>query len=458
MKRRILVLALLVAAAFAGTALAQEAVPPAPEDELTQEQKIEKLIGELGSDDWAVREAATKELARIGLPAAEAVEKLLESDDMELRIRAKKILAALRYVSKEDKEKIERQIDLCLWGGEAKELDEATKKLIEDLSSEDWQTREDAVKELSEKGLQVLRAVAKLLDTDDPDLKERVERVVKSIKEKAKTEMEEQLKKSVEALKEVKCASYALVDLLKTKGEKPREEIISKLLVGIAELKSDQDDGNTVIIRPGKGGVVISKTVVVINGKKRTFVNGEEVTGLGKNPSPEKVLSAIAADEKKEMELRLESLKAIEAREAAKAVTDLVKLLGKCSGELQLETARVLRKLTGQEFGPAEGSTLEENDKAVEEWKKWLEENKENEKYRFSEQPADNDGGAIIQLGQNAKQLEEMRKKVQEAMKKAMGEVEKPEEKPEEKEKPTEPEKKESEPEKKKEEEKSRDF
>ncbi len=56
------------------------------------------------------------------------------------------------------------------------------KKLIEELSSDDWQTRENAVKKLVEKGVPVLREVAKLLDSDDLDRKDRAEKIISEIR------------------------------------------------------------------------------------------------------------------------------------------------------------------------------------------------------------------------------------------------------------------------------------
>ncbi len=469
MRVKVLVL-VAVLTAWTGTAMAQEPVPPDPgdappaqqeEEKLSQEQEIEKLVGELGSDNWSVREAATKKLIKIGLPAAEAVEKLAESEDIEIRVRAKKILDALHYVSRADREKIEKEIERCLWG-ESKPLDEATKKLISDLSSDDWQTREDAVKKLIAKGPSVLKELEKLLDTDDPDLKDRLENIVKKIREKAKKQFQEQLKKSIETLKTIKSSSYHLVETLATKSAKPREDVVAKLLAGILDLKGDDDTDNII---PGRGGVVVGKVVVIIQGgKKRVIINGEEVTGLGKNPSADKVLSFVAKDEKKDVELRVEAVKTLKAREAVKAVANLVKLLGKSGGELQLETAKTLRKLTGRELGPVKKSTLEETQKALEEWKKWWDENKKDKKYRFTEQPVDDDNsdmGLGLQKGPMKalrKQMKEMLKKnralTEEARKqleKVLGkdeDKEKEAEKKEDGEKKAEPEKKPEEPKK----------
>lgn len=60
---------------------------------LTQDAgKIEQLIRELGSEEFAVRERASEELRKIGKPAEEALRKAAESGDPEVRTRARSIL------------------------------------------------------------------------------------------------------------------------------------------------------------------------------------------------------------------------------------------------------------------------------------------------------------------------------------------------------------------------------
>lgn len=57
--------------------------------------RIEKLVGQLGADDFAVRDAASKELAEIGNPARLALEKAAADPDPETSSRAKVILDRL---------------------------------------------------------------------------------------------------------------------------------------------------------------------------------------------------------------------------------------------------------------------------------------------------------------------------------------------------------------------------
>ncbi len=67
--------------AAAALALVQEADP-----------RIDALIQQLGSDEFAAREKATEELRKIGAPAHEALKKALESTDPEVRTRARALL------------------------------------------------------------------------------------------------------------------------------------------------------------------------------------------------------------------------------------------------------------------------------------------------------------------------------------------------------------------------------
>jgi len=383
---------IIVAAAVAillvssGAVIAQEEVPVAPEEKkvIEKDNEIKKHIADLNSDSWETREEAMKALIKIGLPAAKELEKLVDSEEMEVRVRAKKILEALHYLPDAEKNKIEKEIELCLWGGSPKEAGEEVKKLIEELSSDDWQKREDAQKTLVEKGLDALRPITKLAEkSEDPDLKDKLERIAKEIREKTEDKFSEQLDKSVEIVKGIKSSSYHIIELLKSKDNESRERIEVKLLIGILDIAGFDPDGPIIV--KGGGGIVITQKVVMRNGKRTVTINGEDVTGLGKNPAPEKVLSHIAKNEKREAEMRIEAIKVIGEREATKAVEELVKLIGKSGGTLQLETANALRKLTGQEFGPTKTSTLEDTQKAMEEWQKWWEENKENEKFRLGE-------------------------------------------------------------------------
>jgi WD40 repeat protein len=59
--------------------------------EAAQQRRIEKLIGKWKDADYAIREAASDELLKVGLPADKLLRRALNSDDAEVRIRARQL-------------------------------------------------------------------------------------------------------------------------------------------------------------------------------------------------------------------------------------------------------------------------------------------------------------------------------------------------------------------------------
>jgi tetratricopeptide (TPR) repeat protein len=84
------VLGLVLLAAAPAPAEAPRAVP------VRVEGVIESLARDLGAERYEVREQATEVLRRVGPAAADALEKAAESDDPEVRIRARRVLADVR--------------------------------------------------------------------------------------------------------------------------------------------------------------------------------------------------------------------------------------------------------------------------------------------------------------------------------------------------------------------------
>ncbi|WP_425615151.1 hypothetical protein NA78x_005048 [Anatilimnocola sp. NA78] len=74
---------------------------------------IKRLIDELGADEFTAREAATEQLALIGLPAYKAVEDAVQHPDREIRYRAERILGRIRQLD------LQRRLDAFLRGAEA---------------------------------------------------------------------------------------------------------------------------------------------------------------------------------------------------------------------------------------------------------------------------------------------------------------------------------------------------
>ena len=72
---------------FPSTAAARPVVKP-PEDE------VKRLIGQLGNDEFKIRETATEQLIARGKPCRDLLLKAADSDDAEVRLRARRILAA----------------------------------------------------------------------------------------------------------------------------------------------------------------------------------------------------------------------------------------------------------------------------------------------------------------------------------------------------------------------------
>ena len=112
MRKLLLVLVLAGGLVLTHTVVAQELLPPEPEEEsepeqteeeLTLAERIDALIEQLHAKDTADRDSAVKELVRIGEPVIEAVIGLLESEDADIRFHAKKILDELHYVTEEDR-------------------------------------------------------------------------------------------------------------------------------------------------------------------------------------------------------------------------------------------------------------------------------------------------------------------------------------------------------------------
>lgn len=63
-------------------------------------KQLKKLIHDLGSDDFGVREKATQSLSDIGRPALPALREALQSPDAEVRQRARRIMDSIQTSTK----------------------------------------------------------------------------------------------------------------------------------------------------------------------------------------------------------------------------------------------------------------------------------------------------------------------------------------------------------------------
>lgn len=111
---RSLLICLLPFGLVAGLALFSQAddAPTAKAENKSDAATIKRYVEELGADEFAVREDATEQLTRIGLPAYKAVEDAVQHPDREVRYRAERILARIRQSD------LQRRLDAFQRSGE----------------------------------------------------------------------------------------------------------------------------------------------------------------------------------------------------------------------------------------------------------------------------------------------------------------------------------------------------
>jgi len=87
-----------------------------------QEQRIAMLVRQLGHEDCRMREAASKELALVGIDAKSALQQALEDPDLEIRVRASALLSTVmtddfkrRLKEFEDDVEDKKKLDLPYW-------------------------------------------------------------------------------------------------------------------------------------------------------------------------------------------------------------------------------------------------------------------------------------------------------------------------------------------------------
>ena len=89
--RRTITVAILVA--LNGVAPAEDGKPA----KSATPERIAELVGQLGNDEFTIRETATEELTEIGLPAFAALEAAGKNPDREVRYRSLRILGLIRH-------------------------------------------------------------------------------------------------------------------------------------------------------------------------------------------------------------------------------------------------------------------------------------------------------------------------------------------------------------------------
>jgi hypothetical protein len=91
-----LLASLLLSAALNSALLQPPAFADASPDAQTGAADVTSLIAQLGDAKFAVRKSAGEKLARIGLPAFQALEEATRDGDREIRYRAEKVLSVIR--------------------------------------------------------------------------------------------------------------------------------------------------------------------------------------------------------------------------------------------------------------------------------------------------------------------------------------------------------------------------
>ncbi len=280
---------------------------------LQQDKSVQQLVEELKSGDGAARELAVRQLIRMGRPAAEAVEELLNSEDAYLKVQAGRVINELHYVTKADRKRIEDEIMYC---GADRDIEESFR----------------------------------------------------------------QFKASVGSVKTIPHFAYYLVETLTDEWEGSSDRVAAKLLRETMGLMSRVKEVDTIVL--GKGSAV--KVATDVHGKP-VMLDAELARLLRGEMTPDGVLAFMACDKTVEMTLRVESLRALALRGAKQAVGVLISLLNISKGAMLVETAGVLRKLTGQPFGPMRNSTLNKIEKALDNWNAWWSANKDKAEYRFGD-------------------------------------------------------------------------
>ncbi|MBI2823859.1 MAG: hypothetical protein HYX69_04105 [Planctomycetia bacterium] len=159
-ERRASILLLGVVLSLAATALAarpsNDAQPP------VDQRHIAQLVRQMGDVSYAVRERATRELARIGVPAKAALVKALADPDAEVRYRARMVLSEVleldwrrRLEAFVDDTQGQKQHDLPGWQRYRKMMGEnvSARRLFADM-----QRNEPGLLEASELGPERLAA------------------------------------------------------------------------------------------------------------------------------------------------------------------------------------------------------------------------------------------------------------------------------------------------------------
>jgi len=190
-----------------------------------------------------------------------------------------------------------------------------------------------------------------------------------------------QILSSSEILKGIDYISYHLVSSLSQKREGDRENILALLLGGVERLATSAVEVDTIITEESGGKKKVK--IALDQSGKSTILSSIESKLLSLEPSPETVLCLLAYNKKSKISLRVGAIAAIGSRNTVRGVESLIGLLQKSHGILLLETARTLRRLTGEDFGPRENDSFIQIEQEIVKWSEWWEKNERDGRYHF---------------------------------------------------------------------------
>ena len=293
-------------------------------------------------------------------------------------------------------------------------LGEEIKSMVKRLNADDWQTRESATKRLIEIGAPALSAVSPLRNSEDLEIKNRVEKILATLhyvspedcskidelvkkykakdKEEADTDEQKKNKKKavreiVDEMKKVKFSDFHLVSKLKPAAESDKK-LIAEILGGLLNLSywTGADGyhvaGNKIVMEDGEEIPMPAGPWRIQEMGDKIYVNGQELalpTKIEKDIPPVAVLGKIVGGGQGNIELKLDALKILEEMKDRQAVQFVIRAFNvkidsehKENLKLAHEVLSFLSKIVkdGPTYTGA-GDDVKKLQEAASSWKKW---------------------------------------------------------------------------------------